>query len=69
VGTDASGSVRSPGRRGGWFDGMKPCGAVGGGCCLLVVKEGRREEAIQALAALSLPVLPVGLTAKGTHRV
>ncbi len=69
VETDAMRAVRDLGRREGWFEGMKPCGAGGGGCCILVVKEGRRDEAVRALEGLALPPLPVALTPRGLHRL
>lgn len=69
VETEAMIAVRDRGRRDGWFAGMKPCGAGGGGCCILVTRPGRKEEAKAALASLGLDVLPVGLSEKGLHRV
>lgn len=69
VETDAMRAVRAQGNRAGWFEGMKPCGAGGGGCCLLVVRPGRREEALQALSALGLPPLEVRITPRGLHRL
>ncbi len=68
VETDAMRAVRDRGLREGWFEGMKPCGAGGGGCCLLVVRPGRREEAVRALSALGLPPLDVRITPRGLHR-
>jgi D-glycero-alpha-D-manno-heptose-7-phosphate kinase len=69
VETEAMAAVRERGRRDGWFAGMKPCGAGGGGCCILVARPGRREEALAGLAALALDVLPVGISERGLHRV
>lgn len=68
VETDAMRAVRDRGTREGWFEGMKPCGAGGGGCCILVVRPGRREEACQALSAMGLPPLDVRITPRGLHR-
>lgn len=61
-------AVRDRGIREGWFQGMKPCGAGGGGCCLLVARPGRREEALRTLGELGLPPLEVGITTRGLHR-
>jgi len=69
VETDAMRAVRERGRREGWYQGMKPCGAGGGGCCLLVTPKGRREEARDALIAMGLQPLDVSLTPKGLHRL
>lgn len=69
VETEAMLAVRERGQREGWFAGMKPCGAGGGGCCILVTRPGRRDEAVAGLAALELQVLPVGITDLGLHRV
>ncbi len=69
VETEAMAAVRERGRREGWFRGMKPCGAGGGGCCVLVVKTGRKEEAEAALRAMELPALPLALTPLGLHRL
>jgi D-glycero-alpha-D-manno-heptose-7-phosphate kinase len=69
VETDAMRTVRARGRREGWYSGMKPCGAGGGGCCLLVVKNGCREAALQSLRDLGLPPLDVRITARGLHRL
>ena len=68
VETDAMRAVRDRGRREGWYAGMKPCGAGGGGCCLLVVKQGLREAAETALHAMGLPPLDLQITQKGLHR-
>ena len=48
---------------------MKPCGAGGGGCCLLWVKKGGREAAHAALQAMALPVLKTDITQRGLHRL
>jgi D-glycero-alpha-D-manno-heptose-7-phosphate kinase len=69
VETDAMRAVRERGLREGWYAGMKACGAGGGGCCILVTREGRREDAEAALRAMGLPPLPVSLTPKGLHRL
>lgn len=69
VETDAMRIVRERGRREGWFAGMKPCGAGGGGCCLLVVKPGQAEAARKSLSDLGLPPMAAGLTARGVHRL
>lgn len=69
VETDAMRAVRDRGRREGWYAGMKPCGAGGGGCCLLVVKDGHRDEAEAALRAMGLPPLDLRITPKGLHRL
>ena len=69
VETDAMRAVRDRGRREGWYAGMKPCGAGGGGCCLLVVKVGQREAARAALRDMQLPPLDLQVTAKGVHRL
>ncbi|GLH66363.1 hypothetical protein [Geothrix edaphica] len=69
VETDAMRAVRERGRREGWYAGMKPCGAGGGGCCLLVVKDGHRETAEAALRDMSLPPLDLRITPKGLHRL
>lgn len=69
VETDAMRSVRERGRREGWFAGMKPCGAGGGGCCVLVAAPGRSDEARNALAEMGLTPLNVGLTKRGLHRL
>ena len=69
VETDAMRAVRDRGRREGWYAGMKPCGAGGGGCCLLVVKDGQREVAEAALRGMGLPPLDLRITPKGLHRL
>ena len=69
VETDAMRAVRDRGRRDGWYAGMKPCGAGGGGCCLLVVREGHREAAEMALRELGLPPMDLRITPKGLHRL
>ncbi|WP_243287861.1 hypothetical protein [Geothrix terrae] len=69
VETDAMQAVRDRGRREGWYAGMKPCGAGGGGCCLLVVKDGMRETAEAALRDMGLPPLDLRITPQGLHRV
>lgn len=69
VETDAMRAVRDRGRREGWYAGMKPCGAGGGGCGLLVVKDGRREAAEAALQSMGLPPLDLRITPKGLHRL
>ena len=69
VETDAMRAVRNRGRREGWYAGMKPCGAGGGGCCLLVVKDGHRDEAEAALRTMGLPPLDLRITPKGLHRL
>lgn len=69
VETDAMRAVRDRGRREGWYAGMKPCGAGGGGCCLLVVKDGHRDEAQAALRTMGLPPLDLRITPKGLHRL
>lgn len=68
VQTEAMVKVREFGRREGWYAGMKPCGAGGGGCCLLVTKPEGRGAAQAALEALGLPVLEAGLSPAGLHR-
>ncbi len=68
VETDAMRAVRQRGQLEGWYAGMKPCGAGGGGCCILVVKPGKTEAARAALGAMALPVLPAGFTPQGLHR-
>lgn len=68
VETDAMRAVRARGQREEWFAGMKPCGAGGGGCCVLVVRPGRQEAARAALDDMGLPPLAVQVTAKGLHR-
>jgi D-glycero-alpha-D-manno-heptose-7-phosphate kinase len=68
VETDAMRAVRDRGRREGWYAGMKPCGAGGGGCCLLVVKDGWREAAEATLRDMGLRPLDLRLTPKGLHR-
>ena len=68
VETDAMRAVRDRGRREGWYAGMKPCGAGGGGCCILVTPKGRRDEACAALASMGLPPMDVSLTSKGLHK-
>ncbi len=69
VETDAMRAVRERGKREGWFSGMKPCGAGGGGSCILVVRKGGREAAQAALRAMALPVLGADITKRGLHRV
>ncbi|WP_257304644.1 hypothetical protein [Geothrix campi] len=69
VETDAMRAVRERGRREGWYAGMKPCGAGGGGCCLLVVKDGTREAAEASLREMGLPPLDLRITPKGLHRL
>lgn len=69
VETDAMRAVRDRGRREGWYAGMKPCGAGGGGCCLLVVRDGRRDAAEAALRELGLPPMDLRITPKGLHRL
>lgn len=69
VETDAMRAVRRLGSAEGWFDGMKPCGAGGGGCCILVVRPGRREAAEAALTRLGLAPMPLALTPRGLHRI
>jgi len=69
VETDAMRAVRAQGLREGWYAGMKPCGAGGGGCCLLVTPQGKRAEAIAALKAMGLTPLDVSLTPRGLHRL
>jgi D-glycero-alpha-D-manno-heptose-7-phosphate kinase len=69
VETDAMRAVRDRGRREGWYAGMKPCGAGGGGCCLLVVKDGQREAAEATLRGLGLPPLELRITPKGLHKL
>lgn len=69
VETDAMRAVRERGHREGWYAGMKPCGAGGGGCCLLVVKDGQREAAETALRDMGLPPLDLRITPKGLHRL
>jgi D-glycero-alpha-D-manno-heptose-7-phosphate kinase len=69
VETDAMRAVRDRGRREGWYAGMKPCGAGGGGCCLLVVKDGRRDLAVAALRDMGLPPLDLKITQQGLHRL
>jgi D-glycero-alpha-D-manno-heptose-7-phosphate kinase len=69
VETEAMRAVRSLGRREGWYAGMKACGAGGGGCCLLVVKDGCRDTAVAALRNLGLPPLDLRITPKGLHRL
>lgn len=68
VETDAMRAVRARGKQEGWFAGMKPCGAGGGGCCVLVARPGRREAAEAALLAMALTPLKAGLTSRGLHR-
>jgi len=69
VETDAMRAVRDRGRREGWYAGMKPCGAGGGGCCLLVVRDGQREAAEAALRKMDLPPMDLRITQKGLHRL
>jgi D-glycero-alpha-D-manno-heptose-7-phosphate kinase len=69
VETDAMRAVRDRGHREGWYAGMKPCGAGGGGCCLLVVKDGLRPDAEAALRAMGLRPLDLKMTPKGLHWV
>ncbi len=69
VETDAMRAVRDRGRREGWYAGMKPCGAGGGGCCLLVVRPGQKEAAEAALGHMGLPPLDLRITSKGLHRL
>lgn len=69
VETEAMRAVRDRGRRDGWYAGMKPCGAGGGGCCLLVVREGHREAAETALREMGLPPMDLRITPKGLHRL
>jgi len=69
VETDAMRAVRDRGRRDGWYAGMKPCGAGGGGCCLLVVREGHREAAEAALREMGLPPMDLRVSPKGLHRL
>jgi D-glycero-alpha-D-manno-heptose-7-phosphate kinase len=69
VETDAMRAVRERGRREGWYAGMKPCGAGGGGCCLLVVKDGTREAAEASLREMGLPPLALRITPKGLHKL
>ncbi|MFN7959267.1 MAG: hypothetical protein U0P46_13220 [Holophagaceae bacterium] len=69
VETDAMRAVRDRGHREGWYAGMKPCGAGGGGCCLLVVRDGHREAAEAALREMDLPPLNLRITPKGLHRL
>lgn len=69
VETEAMRAVRSIGRREGWYAGMKACGAGGGGCCLLVVKDGCRETAEAALRNLGLPPVDLRITPKGLHKL
>jgi len=69
VETDAMRAVRDRGRREGWYAGMKPCGAGGGGCCLLVVRDGHREAAEAALRDMGLPPMDLRITPKGLHRL
>jgi len=69
VETDAMRAVRDRGRREGWYAGMKPCGAGGGGCCLLVVRDGHRDAAEAALRELGLTPMDLQITPKGLHRL
>jgi D-glycero-alpha-D-manno-heptose-7-phosphate kinase len=69
VETDAMRAVRDRGRREGWYAGMKPCGAGGGGCCLLVVRDGHRAAAEATLRDMGLPPLDLRITPKGLHRL
>lgn len=69
VETDAMRAVRARGRQEGWYSGMKPCGAGGGGCCLLVVKDGTREHAEASLRDMGLPPLDLRITPRGLHRL
>lgn len=69
VETDAMRAVRDRGHREGWYAGMKPCGAGGGGCCLLVAKPGHRAAAERALHEMGLPPLDLKITSKGLHRL
>jgi D-glycero-alpha-D-manno-heptose-7-phosphate kinase len=69
VETDAMRAVRDLGRREGWYAGMKPCGAGGGGCCLLVTRDGQKEAAEAALRTLGFPPLNLRITPKGLHRL
>ena len=69
VETDAMRAVRDRGRREGWYAGMKPCGAGGGGCCLLVARDGMRLAAEGALREMGLPPLALNITPKGLHRL
>lgn len=69
VETDAMRAVRDRGRREGWYAGMKPCGAGGGGCCLLVMRDGHRDAAEAALRELGLPPMDLQITPKGLHRL
>ncbi len=68
VETDAMHAVRARGHAEGWYRGMKPCGAGGGGCCLLVVAPGCRDAAEAALRAMGLPPLDLRITPEGLHR-
>jgi D-glycero-alpha-D-manno-heptose-7-phosphate kinase len=68
VETEAMRAVRNRGKRDGWYAGMKPCGAGGGGCCVLVARKGRRDEAKDALLDMGLRPLDMGLTELGLHR-
>lgn len=69
VETEAMRAARARGLREGWYAGMKPCGAGGGGCCLLVARPGRRAEAEAALRSMDLPPLDLRITPKGLHRL
>lgn len=69
VETEAMVAVRERGLRDGWFAGMKPCGAGGGGCCILVTRPQRKDEAIAALGQMEMEVLPIGISERGLHRV
>ena len=69
VETDAMRAVRDRGRREGWYAGMKPCGAGGGGCCLLVVRNGCREAAEATLREMGLSPMDLRITPKGLHRL
>jgi D-glycero-alpha-D-manno-heptose-7-phosphate kinase len=68
VETEVMRNVRSRGQAEGWYSGMKPCGAGGGGCCILVARPGQRDAAASALRALGLPPLDVRITPLGLHR-
>jgi D-glycero-alpha-D-manno-heptose-7-phosphate kinase len=69
VETDAMRAVRDRGHREGWYAGMKPCGAGGGGCCLLVVKAGQRGAAEAGLRDMGLRPLDLRITPKGLHKL
>lgn len=59
--------VRQAGQKAGWYWGMKPCGAGGGGCALLIVDPERRSEALDYFKIMNIAVISACITDQGVH--